>query len=595
MFESDVSLAEREILDLADYVYTQTNIKPMSKVIYLLSRLLLLESNSHSIKSATAEYSKVSEKLNLESHGADYSFEKIIQSAQDHFELIYKSVQRIKKYTRGKDSLGIVFDTLLRGKFESGEGLGTYLTPEEVVSPAIELCLFFLKQFEVTGFAGDPCGGTGRFIHTLHQKSREFQFEKYVLADQSAFSIELARINFHIENASNSEFHFVSDSIIDPILNSLNNKFALVVTNPPFGASKYKWSPEIGKQFSSNLLNAIGFTVNGSKIDPAELFVYRNFNLLAMGGVLGIVLPDGVAYGNKLQYGIEEYEKSYNCSISKIAEISLPVATFSLGGTVAKTSFVVFRKTHSGTNIRSIYKTEINHIGFLKKRNRRVADTKGNEFQTFVDGVVSGKILAQNQKQNSSNADMNGKLLGHKRLNEICALRKDYLNNGEKANFHISILDVDETGYIEFRTVIGNDPTTKPIRCKQGDILVSCLNPKIWRVAIIPEIDGTWSCSGEFAVITPKSSEDTMVIFNSLLTNEFQKEAMKLAKGTSSSRQRIQKDSLLTLRIPIINLPKEFLDIFKRRNTIYQLRLQELKTLGYSFSAQPPETSTSLL
>lgn len=48
--------------------------------------------------------------------------------------------------------------------------------------------------------------------------------------------------------------------------------------------------------------------------------------------------------GDRLVTGIKYFEKFYNCTIVKLASISLPASTFSLGGTVAKTSFVIFKK-----------------------------------------------------------------------------------------------------------------------------------------------------------------------------------------------------------------------------------------------------------
>ena len=572
LFSNNIEIAEDEILKLADFIYTHTNIKPMSKVIYLISRLLLINNdNAINISKAVFQYNKIAKELEIELHGADYSFTNILHSAQDDFHSIFSSISRIKELTEGRDSLGIVFDTLLRGKYESGEGLGTFLTPEEVVSPSIDLCLHFLRETDAIGNAGDLCGGTGRFIHELHKKSKGFVFNQYILADQSAFSIELARINFFIESVSNAVFYFVTDSITDEKLTQLNSSFSLIATNPPFGAGKYLWSFKLNQIFKSDFLTSLGFSSNSPRIDPAEIFVYRNLLFLMEGGILGIVLPDGVAKGERLPNGIKAFENTYKCKIAKLALISLPARTFSLGGTVAKTSFVIFKKVNTSFKSKGIYIGNVNHIGFLKKGNRRITDPNGNDYSAISQGIITGKIKPVNTSKLPKSFN-NGVL-----LSDLTSLQREYPNNGYKADYHISILDVDETGYIEFKSVMSNSPTTKPALCQAGDILVSCINPKIWRVTIIPNLIGSWSCSSEFAVLRPKNPHDTISLFLSLISEDFVEQAILLANGTSSSRQRINKLSLLNLKIVKTEIPSEISDVLKKRKEIYESRLAEIR------------------
>lgn len=571
LFSNNVEIAEDEILKLADFVYTHTNIKPMSKVIYLISRLLLIDKDVETTQEAIAEYNKIARELSIEEHGADYSFSNILISANNDFPNIFKTISRIKELTQGRDSLGIVFDTLLRGKYESGEGLGTFLTPEEVVSPSVDLCLHFMNGSKTIGNAGDLCGGTGRFIHELHKKTNGKVFKRYIIADQSAFSVELARINFYVESVENADFHFVSDTITDVKLLKLNSSFSLIMTNSPFGANKYHWTPKIKSTFKPDFLYRIGFADGSATIDPAEIFVYRNLLFLMEDGILGIVLPDGVATGNRLETGLKAFEELYTCSILKLATISLPASTFALGGTVAKTSFIILKKAATDVKQNGTYKCLINHIGFLKKGNRRVLDPLGNDYKNIAQQIVSGKLksISDNHKDRIQK--------GAKPLSDFVSLKREYPQNGYKANYHLSILDVDETGYIEFRTVLSNSPTTKPMLCLPGDILVSCINPKIWRVAIVPEIKGTWSCSAEFAVLRPKNKADLTMLFLTLLSEESNNQAMLLAKGTSSSRQRIQKEALLSLYIKPVVIAPEIGKAIQNRKNVYEARLAELR------------------
>jgi hypothetical protein len=164
-------------------------------------------------------------------------------------------------------------------------------------------------------------------------------------------------------------------------------------------------------------------------------------------------------------------------------------------------------------------------------------------------------------------------------LRKNCILVKEYAKDfsREKSHFHISILDIDETGYINFERVFQNDPVTKPLICKPYDILISCINPRIWRTVIIPEISNyTWTCSSEFAVFRSKNKADSIKLYFSIMQKKFKEQALSYAKGTSSSRQRINKMELMN--IPLysptheqIEKLKELIDL-RKRNYINRLR-----------------------
>ena len=77
------------------------------------------------------------------------------------------------------------------------------------------------------------------------------------------------------------------------------------------------------------------------RIDPSLACLVRSVRLLAPGGVLGIVLPDGVIAG-------APFERAGASAPSDVDLVRwrcpLPTATFALSGTVAKTSAVFLRR-----------------------------------------------------------------------------------------------------------------------------------------------------------------------------------------------------------------------------------------------------------
>ena len=146
------------------------------------------------------------------------------------------------------------------------------------------------------------------------------------------------------------------------------NRFDVILTNPPFGATldkkfpiveeddKYtnetmiqKYIKEYGdvyveemKQVTDNIdkpirgLFEVGETTGASEV----LFIERCLTLLRAGGRMGIVLPEGVLNSANLQKAREQFE-----GMAKIILIvSLPQDIFISSGATVKTSLVFFKK-----------------------------------------------------------------------------------------------------------------------------------------------------------------------------------------------------------------------------------------------------------
>jgi hypothetical protein len=574
--------AERELLELADYLYIHSNIKPYSRVIFILSRLIALNSDLRNIHTADKILSflinKYPDLLEEQDYNAKYIFDLI---GKDFLKIKEVVLHILELAPKGTDTLGFIFNTLLRGKFEAGEGLGTYLTPEEVVGIMVNISLFYYEKYNDNyskiKFA-DITGGTGRFIFKFNNicKLKKLKYHA-IIADQSKFSLDLAKINFILSgDTKNVEIINVNDSIIDSQITNYSEKISIICTNPPFGANKYIFTSELKKTFSNNELKLLYMTSDKSKIDPALVFLLRNFKLLAKNGIMSIILPDGVLYSNLLYDIITQ--KLDNCYFNILAIVSLPVATFSLGGTVAKTSFLVIHK--SPKNIKAkIYIGTANHVGFLKKGNNKIIDKKGNDLELIEQEIISKKISVGIY----ANIEMAFK-------REYCKNNLFVKNNNILIReylkypvcdkyFHISILDIDETGFINFEKVINNSPITKPLLCKPYDVLISCINPRIWRATIIPNIKKyIWTCSSEFAVFRCKNIEESVKFYFSVMQKKFREKALSYAKGTSSSRQRINKKDLMNIKLvsPNNDQVEELKKLIEIRHNNYFDRLKDL-------------------
>jgi len=329
-----------------------------------------------------------------------------------------------------QDLLGSAYDIFLRGRYDSAGGLGTYLTPSQVVDCMVRMAFCHISDQQLWAkrsdlnesqrwgsqpgedlpafLMGDICCGTGRFLvralaearnrilgsHNKDDKEKlnwlaRMKEYSFFGADQSASSIIKARINFLLFGAHHAQLLTVEDSILDGRIDHLIGKFDLILTNPPFGDGKYVTPAGLEKMRRPDLDLQLGWSwkVGSNKkkplqrADPALLFLDRNLQLLKPNGLLFIVLPDGILE--------PAYEYSHKYLLNKAvlkAVVSLPRDTFAIAGTVAKTSFLCLQKIGDESQGRSTaFMAVANHVGYLKKGPVEVPDPKGDELPLIAD------------------------------------------------------------------------------------------------------------------------------------------------------------------------------------------------------------------
>lgn len=518
-----------------------------------------------------------------------------------------------------QDILGSAYDVFLRGKYDSAGGLGTYLTPNQVVDCMVQMAFCHISDEQLWAkrndkgkqgedlpafLMGDTCCGTGRFlvralaevrnrIIGLPDKSNKERLEWLVQmkktsffgADQSASSIEKARINFLLFGEPHAHLLKVEDSILDERIDQLVGKFDVILTNPPFGEGKYTtqaglekmrhhgmdlhlgWSWKAGQSKKKKLLRA----------DPSMLFIDRNLQLLKPGGLLFIVLPDGILEPSY------EYVHEYLLDKAVLrAVVSLPRDTFAITGTVAKTSFLCLQKKGRGieTNI-STFMAVANHVGYLKKGAVEVPDPQGNELPIIA--TAYRKFVQEAQKESREELSHSPMIVAvpqhelqdaltpqtyhidrHRAEQVVVAMHKEFrylhelvslvkaqqAGRTEKTNYFISVLHVDENSNVDWNAAKTYTPSSKGIRCQANDVIFSCLNPAKVRVAVIPEdIEGEVLCSTEFAILRTKRQNPYFVAL-ALRTSTSQRQILPLARGTSSSRRRVRDEDLLQIILP---------------------------------------------
>jgi hypothetical protein len=504
-------------------------------------------------------------------------------------DVVAEAIRILRVELRGSDRqfdvIGTAFDIFLRGRYDHSGGLGTHLTPHTVATMLARICVTDLglldRPFDGP-VVGDPCCGTGRFlIAALNGLATETDnprtaslFERGVFgADQSASAVAKARINLLLLGVRNPAVFTVEDSIVDPHLDALRGRLRLILTNPPFGDGKYDSASGIRRTSAS-----LPSLAQKHRIDPALAFVARCLELLADGGRLGIVLPDGVVDGPILRAALLGSSSVRLRDVSVEANISLPTATFALAGTVARTSALVLRKQSARRG--HIFLARAEHVGYLKQGSLSIPDPAGDDLPAITNAAcrflargaaeVNGGLRFVSRSPlaavvpardatslDPSRADPEAIAARRKLskvgmpLRELLRLAKRRPRAADGSTPFISVLHIDELGAIAWDSAQLYRPTTPGLEAHPHDVIFSLLNPRKLRAAVIPADIGVVFCSSEFAVFEPVGDPyEVLVLLHHPLVRA---QLIPLGRGTSSSRRRITPDDLLDVLAPNIS------------------------------------------
>lgn len=480
------------------------------------------------------------------------------------------------------DVIGTAFDIFLRGRYDHSGGLGTHLTPHTVATMLAEVCVADLGVIDESYDApiiGDPCCGTGRFLIAAikalglepDDPRRAALLERGIFgADQSSSSVAKTRINLLLLGARHSNVFTVEDSLVDTHLDALCGRVRLILTNPPFGDGKY--DSEEGIRRGASLFPALA---GKRRIDPALGFVTRCIEMLADGGRLGIVLPDGLVDGPVLRRALLGVDAVRVRDITVEANISLPTATFALAGTVARTSALVIRKQSARRS--HVFLARAEHVGYLKQGASSIPDPHGDDLPAITTAAVKAlsasvtgagvRFLSRAPLAAVVPADELATLdparvdpdavearqalrgVGAPFRDRLVAVKRRQRAATGSTSF-ISVLHIDDLGAIAWHEARSYTPTTPGLEAHPGELIVSLLNPRKLRASVIPDDGGPVLCSSEFGVF--RALVDPYEVLALLHHPHARAQLAPLGRGTSSSRRRITPEDLLDVLAPAI-------------------------------------------
>src|SRR3989338_69928 len=491
------------------------------------------------------------------------------------------------------------------------------MTPQEVVDAMIQIAISDMIKDPSTNkaitslnkddfFVLDPTCGVSSFLIYVSQRLSKI-IEKmniedkaeiikirnnfsYIGQDKVDRMVRLSKINFLFFGLNPSLISQGNSIVGLSRLNEYICKVDLILTNPPFGAEfatrelekdyeKYEILPKITKQISVNSVNS-------------EILVLdRSLRLLKPGGRLLIIVPDSVVSSKGIY---EEYRNTLANNYILKAVIDLPSVTFAQAGTRTKCSILYIQKPYATDKPKQngIFMAVAKDIGY------EVKEKKGTTVKTFTDNNDLTEISnTYNNLPNISNKHM--KVLREKPSIVLCPF--DLIINGKwNANFYnsdrigsvnkynkitsqeyevkllkevaefntkgrkripvsdsvkcISVLHINDDSAIRVEEVMKYKPTCAGIECFPDEIIFAKINPRIPRVAVVPNLGYRLTCSTEFEIIRPLDKKLLYVLKTLLLTDLAQKQINSLTSGTSSSHNRIKDSELMNIKLP---WPKE--------------------------------------
>jgi len=285
---------------------------------------------------------------------------------------VVEHLQSINFNKTDLDTKGVAFERFMEDFFKGK--MGQFFTPREI----IRFCVKMLNP-QTDQLVLDPACGSGGFLLNAMDFVRDMakieypedNAEEYRMwhdfAKENLFGIEIndqiarvCKMNMIIHDDGHT--NVISTDALGEIkeINNINpgfdsNKFDLILTNPPFGATI--------KETEKPYLQKYDFG-KGKKTQKTEiLFIERCLDFLKSGtGKMAIVLPDGILTNSSLQYVRDSLMEKAEI----LAVVSLPQFAFSHFGAGVKSSLVFVRKKRENENSGNypIFMAIAGHIGY---------------------------------------------------------------------------------------------------------------------------------------------------------------------------------------------------------------------------------------
>ena len=289
--------------------------------------------------------------------------------------VVYGVVEHLQSINFNKtdlDTKGVAFERFMEDFFKGK--MGQFFTPREIIRFAVKM----IKPAENKRVLDPACGSGGFLLNAMdyvrgladkeYPDSPEENFRMWHdFARDNLYGIEIneqiariCKMNMIIHDDGHTNV-ISTDSLrnvneISEIHQDFGkNKFDIILTNPPFGATV--------KSTEHDYLDKYKLGENKKNQKTEILFIERCLEFLKAGtGKMAIVLPDGILTNSSLQY-VRDFLMEH---VQIEAVVSLPQIAFSHFGAGVKSSLVFVRKKKEDEKLGnySIFMAIAEHIGY---------------------------------------------------------------------------------------------------------------------------------------------------------------------------------------------------------------------------------------
>ncbi len=483
----------------------------------------------------------------------------------------------------GFDALNEAFGHHVRDNFRDHIEDAQYMTPPEVVNFMVDIAIELVKANHTEGddefIIADPSCGVGSFLtrwRTVYEKSLHNSYTrnlKCIGQDKVDRMVRLSAMNL-IFSESVYDDVFLGNTINDDSpISYYNGKVDLILTNPPFGA---RFSVERLKRTSSQSTPFFARKLSTTKVVDSEiLFLDRYLTLLKTGGVCLVVVPDGVVSAK----GIAALARQHLARSAEIIGIvELPPVTFAQAGTRTKTAVLGFRKTIGPRRSYPVFFSEVTDLGFQVSKRKGVpvkrsegvnqlpeiatafksSFTSGERGASPVASAVWKDLSPDNYAawtprtmlfdREALERRVSHRLLPLRELTELPKKRRARAYTEDC--YFVGVLHIIGESILDIPGIKSYQPVTPGLPVEPGEVLFSRINPRIPRVAVVPELGKKLLCSSEYEILTPKMGVSAYLLAFVLLSPLVQEQIQSLTAGTSASHSRIKPKKVYDVLIP---------------------------------------------
>ncbi|TIH11636.1 restriction endonuclease subunit M [Marinifilum sp. JC120] len=292
--------------------------------------------------------------------------DELIKLEPDVAAYVVAELQYISILNSSTDVKGEAYETLVGANLRGDRG--EYFTPRNVCDMTVQIIMSMFSETKISSLkVVDCCCGTGGFLvswmdnlrnmlvaqekrrgtpdipNRVRERIKQICGQDLYGTDINPFLVRTAQMNMVMHGDGSTNIHKANslkrpgEWIDESRLAVPYGKFDVVITNPPFGDEVRVDDAHVLSQYQ---LAEWGSENRRSMMPAEQLFMEATMNFLKPGGIMGIVIPDGILNNPGLAFLRDWLVKNSRI----VASIDLPKETFGRNKGVNNPSVLIAQK-----------------------------------------------------------------------------------------------------------------------------------------------------------------------------------------------------------------------------------------------------------